>query len=441
MQQIARSVALALNNLPRPHRIMMGSLTAVTLVVAIWHPFTLQHDQDNGSLVRKIELEVTSHDAALDATEPDDQTTPLPDDDLPADQKDPDMTPSSKEYTVSEGDTLSSILNQYGIDLSEINALVASDPDLRNVNVGQSLTWNLNANGDLDTLDWEMSRRETRHYTRTPAGGFSMERQLQKGEWQDHAIAGTVTGNFAASAQRAGLSQVEVAAVIKALQWQVNLAKLHNGDKFSALVSREVLQGKSMQSQLQAVRVHSAGKDYYAFRAEDGKFYDRNATGLAKGFLRYPTAKAYRVSSNFNPHRLNPVTRRVTPHRGVDFAVPIGTPVLATGDGEVVVANARGGAAGKYVAIRHGRQYMTRYMHLSRVLVKPGQQVKRGDRIALSGNTGRSTGPHLHFEIWINNQAVNPLTANMPRMDGLTGKARKAFLSQAQQWQRQLALK
>lgn len=438
MQQIARSVALALNNLPRPHRIMLGSLTAMTLAVAIWQPVLHLHDDERGSLVRQIELEAGSASDDIDATEPDDQTTPLPDEDLPADQKEVDAGPTGKEYTVSSGDTLSSVLNQYGIDLGDINALVGSDGALRNLNVGQGLNWTVNANGELDTLDWEISRRETRHYARRANGTFNMERQMQQGEWLDHTFSGAVQGSFAASAQQAGLSRSEVSAVIKALQWQMDFRKLRSGDQFSALISRESLQGKSMQSQLQAVRVRSGGKDYYAFRAEDGKFYDKNASGLAKGFLRFPTAKAYRVSSNFNPRRLNPVTGRVTPHRGVDFAVPIGTPVLATGDGEVVVANSRVGAAGKYVAIRHGHQYMTRYMHLSRVLVKPGQKVKRGDRIALSGNTGRSTGPHLHFEIWINNQAVNPLTAKMPRMEGLTGKDRKAFLAQVQQWQSKL---
>ncbi len=192
-------------------------------------------------------------------------------------------------------------------------------------------------------------------------------------------------------------------------------------------MSREMLDGKREQSQLVGVRLRSDGKDYYAIRAEDGKFYDRSGTGLAKGFLRFPTAKQFRVSSNFNPRRLNPVTGRVAPHRGVDFAMPQGTPVLAVGDGEVVMAK-RSGAAGYYVAIRHGRTYTTRYMHLRKLLVKPGQKVKRGDRIALSGNTGRSTGPHLHYEVWINQQAVNPLTAKLPRTEGLTGKDRKDYL-------------
>ncbi len=222
--------------------------------------------------------------------------------------------------------------------MSDINALVASDKDLRNLQVGQQLSWTLNDAGALDTFTWEISRRETRTYTRTDKGGFSMQSQMQKGEWRNSVIQGEVRGSFAASAMRAGLSSAEASSVIKAMQWQMDFRKLRAGDKFSVLMSREMLEGKSAQSQLLGVRLRSGGKDYYAFRAEDGKFYDRSGAGLARGFMRFPTVKQYRVSSNFNPRRLNPVTGRIAPHKGVDFALPVGTPVLAVGDGEVVVA-------------------------------------------------------------------------------------------------------
>lgn len=262
--------------------------------------------------------------------------------------------------------------------------------------------------------------------------GFKMSSELQKGDWVNSVLKGTVGASFVSSARDAGLTSTEISAVIKAMQWQMDFRKLKKGDEFSVLMSREMLDGKREQSQLLGVRLRSDGKDYYAIRAEDGKFYDRNGTGLAKGFMRFPTARQFRVSSNFNPRRLNPVTGRVAPHRGVDFAMPQGTPVLAVGDGEVVVAK-RSGAAGYYVAIRHGRTYTTRYMHLRKLLVKPGQKVKRGDRIALSGNTGRSTGPHLHYEVWINQQAVNPLTAKLPRTEGLSGSDRTDYLAQVKE--------
>lgn len=432
MQQIARSVALAFNNLPRPHRVMLGSLTVLTLTVAVWRPYVYHPTHlESAPVAKVITLEKNEIRSLLpDASEPIDQTMPDEVEDIPQDELD-DKTANEAgvhEYVVSTGDTLSSILNQYGIDMGDISQLASADKDLRNMKIGQQLSWTLSAEGDLQRLTWEMSRRETRTYDRVESG-FKMSSELQEGDWVNTVMKGTVGGSFVSSAKDAGLSSSEIGTVIKAMQWQMDFRKLKKGDEFSVLMSREMLQGKREQSQLVGVRLRSDGKDYFAIRADDGKYYDRNGTGLAKGFMRFPTAKQFRVSSNFNPRRLNPVTGRVAPHKGVDFAMPQGTPVLSVGDGEVVVAK-RSGAAGYYVAVRHGRTYTTRYMHLRKLLVKEGQTVKRGDRIALSGNTGRSTGPHLHYEVWINQQAVNPLTAKLPRTEGLTGKDRRDYLAQ-----------
>jgi len=442
VQLIARSIALAYNNLPRPHRVMLGSLTVVTLAVAVWKPFVYHPEHDlfeNKPIVKHIELDSEQVRSLLpEASEPIDQ--PPPAEDIPQDDLDEKVESETgvHEYVVSTGDTLSSILNQYGIDMSDIAALASADTDLRNLKVGQQLSWTLNDDGELQRMTWEKSRRETYTYDRSGTG-FKSSLETLQGEWKDSVLKGRLDGSFVTSAKAAGLTSGEISAVIKALQWQLDFKKLRKGDEFAVLMSREVLDGKSEQSQLQGVRMRSGGKDYYAIRAEDGKFYDRNGSGLARGFLRFPTIKQFRVSSNFNPRRLNPVTGRIAPHRGVDFAVPVGTPVLAVGDGEVMVAK-NGGAAGNYVAIRHGRQYMTRYMHLRKILVKPGQKIKRGDRIALSGNTGRSTGPHLHFEMWINQLAVNPLTAKLPRSEGLTGKDRSEYLATVKQVIPQLKL-
>ncbi|OIV47557.1 murein DD-endopeptidase MepM [Sodalis sp. TME1] len=440
MQQIARSFTLAFNHLPRPHRVMLGSLTIVTLAVAVWRPY-IYSPVVEGPASRIIPLEDHQlRELTPEASEPLDQTTPDSDEDIPKDELDERVEGEAgvHEYVISTGDTLSSVLTQYGIDIADVTSLAQKNPALRNLKIGQSLSWTLTAEGDLQRLTWDVSRRETRTYDRVN-GGFKESIANMTGEWRNTTLTGQLNGSFVTSARAAGLTGSDINAVIKALQWQLDFRKLRKGDQFSVLTSREMLDGKSAQSQLLGVRLRTGGKDYYAFRADDGKFYNRDAAGLARGFMRFPTMKQFRVSSNFNPRRLNPVTGRIAPHRGVDFAVPVGTPVLAVGDGEVMVSK-RDGAAGNYVAIRHGRQYMTRYMHLKKLLVKPGQKVKRGDRIALSGNTGRSTGPHLHYEVWINQQAVNPLTAKLPRTEGLTGSDRAEYLAQVKQMLPQLQL-
>ncbi|CNC70218.1 putative peptidase [Yersinia frederiksenii] len=437
MQQIVRTITLAYNNLPRPHRIMLGSLTVMTLAVAVWRPFVYHPEHE--PIAQSVVLDNSQPRILLpEASEPIDQ--PAPDDEIPQDELDAkDVTEAGvHEYVVSTGDTLSSILTQYGIDISDVSLLANQNRDLRNLKIGQQISWTVNDAGDLQSLTWEVSRRETRTYNRV-GNNFKETKELQKGEWSNSVLTGRLDGSFVTSAKKAGLTNSEIRAVTKALQWQLDFAKLRKGDQFAVLMSREILDGRSEQSQLVGVRMRSGGKDYYAIRADDGKFYDRQGSGLARGFLRFPTIKQFRVSSNFNPRRLNPVTGRIAPHKGVDFSMPVGTPVLAVGDGEVVIAK-HSGAAGNYVAIRHGRQYTTRYMHLKKLLVKPGQKVKRGDRIALSGNTGRSTGPHLHYEFWMNQQAVNPLTAKLPRSEGLSGKDRSEYLAIAKQVIPQLQL-
>ncbi len=441
MQQFVRSLTLAYNNLPRPHRVMLGSLTVVTLAVAVWRPYVYSPVM-GPSVTRTVPVATQpAHDLAPEASEPIDQSAADNDDEVPP-EDDLDEKVAGEtgvhEYVVSAGDTLGSILTQYGIDMSDVSLLAQQFPQLRNLKIGQKISWTLDNDGDLQRLTWEMSRRESHTYDRLN-GSFKESVANQAGESSNTTLTGTVDGSFVTSARAAGLSGPEINSVIKALQWQLDFRKLRQGDRFAVLASREMLDGRSEQSELVGVRLRTGDKDFYAFRASDGKFYNSDGAALARGFMRFPTFKQFRVSSNFNPRRLNPVTGHIAPHRGVDFAMPVGTPVLAVGDGEVVVSK-NGSGAGNYVAIRHGRQYMTRYMHLKKLLVKPGQQVKRGDRIALSGNTGRSTGPHLHYEIWINQQAVNPLTAKLPLTEGLAGQDRLDYLAQVREAMPQLQL-
>lgn len=129
-------------------------------------------------------------------------------------------------------------------------------------------------------------------------------------------------------------------------------------------------------------------------------------------FLPNPLNKSsFRVSSEFNPQRKHPITGRIQPHNGIDLATPTGTKVYSVANGTVITNGYQKGKAGIYITIKHEglfSHFKTYYMHLSKTLVKAGDYVKRGQVIALSGNTGGSTAPHLHFEIRENNIPFNP---------------------------------
>jgi hypothetical protein len=113
------------------------------------------------------------------------------------------------------------------------------------------------------------------------------------------------------------------------------------------------------------------------------------------------------ISSSFSRSRLHPILDRARPHVGIDIAARHGTPIQAAAKGRVTFAGTRGNY-GRMVEIDHGYGYVTRYAHASRLLVRVGQTVQRGDKIAEVGSTGLSTGPHLHYEVFVNGRAVNP---------------------------------
>ena len=112
------------------------------------------------------------------------------------------------------------------------------------------------------------------------------------------------------------------------------------------------------------------------------------------------------ISSSFG-YRKNPFTGRREMHKGLDIANHKGTPIIASAAG-VVTYVGRKGLLGNIVEINHGHGFVTRYGHISKALIKKGQKIKRGEEIAKMGNTGRSTGPHLHYEIRLNGIQVNP---------------------------------
>ena len=138
---------------------------------------------------------------------------------------------------------------------------------------------------------------------------------------------------------------------------------------------------------------------------------------MKKAFLRAPVNFKY-ISSSFNPRRLHPVTKTVKPHNGIDYAARTGTPVVSSGNGKVIKAG-YSKYNGNYVFISHGTQYVTKYLHLDKKMVRTGQKVKQGQKIGTVGATGRVTGPHLHYEFLVNGVHRNPKTVKLPKSEPL----------------------
>ena len=230
----------------------------------------------------------------------------------------------------------------------------------------------------------------------------------------------------------AGASPLLVLKLSDIYAWTVDFFGLQKGDRFRVLYDEKVCEGSvmSVDTVRYAVFTHR-GEDYPVIMFDQGDggniYWNEKGESVRKQFLKAPLQYS-RVSSGFSYSRKHPVTRRVQPHTGVDYAAPSGTPVMTIGDG-VVTSMKNEGAGGNTVRIRHNSVYSTAYLHLSRYAkgLKPGQRVSQGDVIGYVGATGRCTGPHLDFRVWKNGSPINPLTMQSPPAEPLKEEYRAAF--------------
>lgn len=205
--------------------------------------------------------------------------------------------------------------------------------------------------------------------------------------------------------------------------------KVHSGDTFEVFFDGEGTSGDQAGELLYtSMTVAGETRKFYRFRTPDNTidFYDENGSSAKKFLMRNPV-KGGRFTSGFG-NRRHPLLRRIRMHTGVDWAAPRGTPILAAGDGTIEMAERHGGY-GNYVRIRHANGFATAYGHMTRFASgsKPGARVKQGQIIGYVGSTGRSTGPHLHYEVLVNNKFVNPMTIAVPRGLKLEGRNLAAF--------------
>ena len=228
-----------------------------------------------------------------------------------------------------------------------------------------------------------------------------------------------IKDNLYNSSIKSELPKEIFSALIKILGFSIDFQReLRKGDIFETLYSQNIdlLTNEIIESNpihYISAKLKNNHLKFYRFKTKDGKsnFYDQDGKSSKKTLMKTPLNGA-KLSSGFG-NRKHPILGFTKMHKGVDFAAPTGTPIFAAGDGIIEYSGWKG-TYGKYIRIKHNGTFKTAYAHLSKIYKKKGTRIKQGDVIGTLGSTGRSTGPHLHYEILISGRQVNPLRIKLP---------------------------
>ncbi len=357
----------------------------------------------------------------------------------------------NRTIRVGKGDTLMELLVGAGVPRGEAHEAITALKELydpRKLKPGQDLILTFAAagpgGGRISGMSLPVRYDLEVAVARDGNGGFvatRVERELErKPVWASHVIHSSL---FEAGLA-AGVPAAVMIDLIRAYSYEVDFQRdIRKGDRFEVMFERlyDRDRGLAYTGNLlyAALTLGRTTLKIYRHQPADGEadYFNGRGESVRKDLLRTPIDGA-RISSRYG-ERKHPILGYTKMHRGVDFAAPKGTPIYAAGDG-VIVALGRNGASGKYVRIRHNSQYTTAYGHLSRYAkgMESGRRVKQGEVIGYVGSTGRSTGPHLHYEVSYQGSQINPMSLKLPAGYKLEGEELKAFQEARAQIERQL---
>lgn len=415
-----------IQRLPRQHKVVI-SLVLGLLLLLILLPSEQASASRNTTPVEQLEV-----GKRYSLTIPADLTIPAgtkPDIHYEADlysetavvEEDPYADLNWQSFQVRSGDSLARIFNRAGISPQQLHRVTqAEDANiLRRIHPGDRLNLGLNGDNELVQLSYSLSDVETLYITADETGAFNSSRDLKEVEIRYGFATATISSSFWNAGVQAGLTQSQIMNLAELFGWDIDFVMdIRPNDNFSVLYEQRYIDGEYVGSgRIVAAEFINQGDTFQAIRHDNGSYYKPDGSNMRQAFIRAPVA-FNRVSSDFNPRRVHPVTGQVRPHNGIDYAAPTGTPVMAAGDGRVV-RSGYNDLNGNYIFIQHGERYMTKYLHLNRRDVQQGARVRQGQRIGTVGATGRVTGAHLHYEFLVDGVHRNPRTVDLPAAESL----------------------
>jgi murein DD-endopeptidase MepM/ murein hydrolase activator NlpD len=334
------------------------------------------------------------------------------------------------DATIGQGDSFGHALSRAGLgddDVDQVVDLVSDAVKTRDIAAGTVINMTLGRRPSrtvarpLDQLAFR-ARFDLRLAVRRVDGALTLVREPIAVDNTPLRIQGRVGAGLYLAARAAGAPAKAVEAFIKTLNQRVPIGSVDADDRFDLIVAqRRAATGEVEIGDLLLAGLNHNGRDIRMMRwAEDGKaqWFDSTGTGEQREGMHVPV-NSTRVTSKFGM-RKHPLLGYTRMHKGIDFGAPYGAPIMAAADGIVRFAGWHGGH-GRYVLIKHGDHLMTGYAHMSRMLAKPGAHVTAGQVIGYVGSTGLSTGPHLHYEVYRDGQAINPRSLRFASAMQLTG--------------------
>lgn len=335
---------------------------------------------------------------------------------------------------IKSGDTLSKALRRAGAEPDDAEAAIRAlkgHYDPRDLRAGQNIQVTFAANGDATGKDlfsgFEIPLDYATRLAVAPApdGGFRAE-QIER-DLDTHAMRaeGAIDWSLFKAGSDAGVPATVMAELVHAFSWDVDFQRdIRKNDGFEVMYETKVDEtGKVVHNGnivFAALTLSGMRKPIYRHTTKDGvtDYFDENGQSAKKALMRTPIDGA-RLSSSFGK-RKHPILGYTKMHTGTDFAAPPGTPIYAAGDGVIDYAGWNGGY-GKYVRIRHNSEYATAYAHMRAIKYGKGKRIRQGQVIGYVGTTGRSTGPHLHYEVIRHGKKMNPMRVKMPSGKKLKG--------------------
>ncbi|GAA0556631.1 peptidoglycan DD-metalloendopeptidase family protein [Rheinheimera aquimaris] len=420
-----------ITKIPTQHRVLIAA-TSVFLSVILLFP-SEQASASKGSksdsleIGKRYSLNVPQQEDVVDQEQAIADLPALPEE---------DVSLNWSVLQVQKGDALSALFKKANVSqqvMLDVLALGNSVKTLTRLFPGEQLEFGLNAEGELQELRYALNHLSTLRISRTSDGSFIAEELKKEVELRSQFANAEIRSNFWSAGIEAGLTEAQIMSLAGIFGWDIDFGlDIRAGDSFSVLYETQYVDGEFISNgNIVAAQFSNQGHLYQAVRHTDGNYYKPDGASMRQAFLRAPVSFQY-VSSNFNPKRLHPVLKTVRPHNGVDYVAPVGTPIMAAGDGRVI-ASAYNNLNGHYVFVQHANNIVTKYLHLSKRLVAKGDKVRQGEAIGRLGSTGRVTGAHLHYEFLVAGVHRNPRTVKLPQATPLQGQEKNLFTAQAQQ--------